>query len=141
MKGLFRFFLAVSVYLYRLTRGRFGGHVQGLDVLLLTTVGRKTGKTYTTPLGYFTEDGNYIITASNAGFNTNPGWFYNLRANPRVEIEVKDQKIEAEAKVAQLEKRKSLWSKLVSLSPAYAKYATKTIREIPLIILHPLKNV
>ena len=141
MKGLFRFVLAVSVYLYRRTRGSFGGHVQGLQVLLLTTIGRKTGKTYTTPLGYFMEDGNYIITASYAGFDNNPGWYYNLLATPHVRLEIKDQQIEAEAKVAPPEKRKSLWSKLISLSPTYAKYATKTSREIPLIILHPLKNI
>jgi F420H(2)-dependent quinone reductase len=141
MKGLFRFILAVSVYLYRLTQGNFGGRVQGLQVLLLTTVGRKTGKTHTTPLGYFVEDDNYIITASNAGFDTNPGWFHNLRANPLVKLEIKDQHIEVEAKIALPEKRNLLWSKLISLSPAYAKYATKTSREIPLIILHPLKNV
>jgi F420H(2)-dependent quinone reductase len=141
MKGLFRFILATAVSLYRLTRGSFGGRVQGLQVLLLTTVGRKSRKAHTTPLGYFMEDGNYIITASNAGFDTNPGWFYNLRANPQVMLEIKDQQIEAEAKIAPPEKRNLLWSKLIALSPAYANYATQTNREIPLIILRPLKNV
>ncbi len=115
--------------------------MQGLQVLLLTTIGRKTGKKYTTPLGYFVENGNYVITASNAGFDTHPAWFHNLRANPHVTIEIKDQQIEAEVQVAPSEKRKSLWTKLISLSPNYANYATKTKREIPMVILHPLKNV
>ena len=140
LRKLFRFVLDLSVSLYRRTHGKFGGHVQGLQVLLLTTIGRKTGKQRTTPLGYFMDDGNYIITASNAGFDTNPGWFHNLRANPHVTIEIKDQQMEAEAKVAPLEKRNVLWSKLISLSPAYANYAKKTNREIPLVILRPLKN-
>ena len=140
MKRLFRFVLSVSVSLYRLTHGKFGGHVQGLQVLLLTTVGRKSGEARTRPLGYFMDNGNYVITASSAGFDTNPAWFHNQRANPRVKIEIKDRQMEAEAKVAPPEKRNALWSKLISLSPAYANYAKKTSREIPLIILRPLKN-
>jgi deazaflavin-dependent oxidoreductase (nitroreductase family) len=142
-KRFFKFFHSIRnilVSLYRLTRGKFGGRVQGLQVLLLTTIGRKTGKTYTTPLGYFIEDGKYVITASNAGFDTHPAWFYNLRANPHVTIEIEDQQLEAEAQVAPAEKRQSLWSRLISLAPGYAKYATKTSREIPMVILHPLKN-
>ena len=139
----FRFFNSIRdvfVSLYRLTHGKVGGHVQGLQVLLLTTIGRKTGKQRTTPLGYFMDGGNYVITASNAGFDAQPAWFLNLSTNRHVMLEIQDQKIQAEAEVAQAEKRNSLWSKLISLSPAYANYAKKTSREIPLIILHPLKN-
>ena len=83
-KTFFRFFHSIRdifVSLYRLTHGKVGGHVQGLQVLLLTTVGRQTGQQRTTPLGYFMEDDNYIVTASNAGFDTHPAWFHNLRAN------------------------------------------------------------
>ena len=116
------------------------GEVQGLSVLLLTTTGRKTGKKRTTPLGYFTENGSYVITASNAGFDTHPAWFHNLRANPHVTLEIKDWKIEAEAEIAKSEKRAVLWSRLISLSPGYASYAVKTDREIPLVILRPLKS-
>ena len=140
MKKLFRSMLAVFVFLYRVTRGRFGGQVQGLHVLLLTTVGRRTGKPRTTPLGYFMDDGSYVITASNAGFDTNPGWFHNLRANPHVMIEVKDQRIEAEAKVAEPKKRSTLWEHLISLAPGYANYPKKTSREIPIVVLHPIRN-
>jgi len=141
MKRLFRFILRIFVLLYRLTRGKFGGHVQGLDVLLLTTTGRKTGKKHTTPLGYFMEDGDYVITASNAGFDTHPAWFHNLRANSHVMIEIKDREIEAEAEITEPEKRVALWSRLISLAPGYSSYATKTSREIPLIVIHPLKNL
>ena len=140
LKRFFQSIRALMVSLYRLTDGKFGGRVQGLQVLLLTTVGRKTGEERTTPLGYFMEDGNYIITASNAGLDTHPAWFHNLRANPHVRIEIKNQQLEAEAEVATPEKRRALWSQLISLSPWYANYAKKTTREIPLILLHPLKN-
>jgi len=140
MKKLFRSMLSVFVFLYRLTRGRFGGQVQGLQVLLLTTVGRKTGRRHTTPLGYFMDNGSYVITASNAGFDTNPAWFHNLRANPQVTIEVGDQRIEAEAKVAEPKKRSTLWEELISLAPGYANYPKKTSREIPMVMLHPIRN-
>lgn len=139
LKRFFQPIRALMVSLYWLTDGKFGGRVQGLQVLLLTTVGRKTGEERTTPLGYFMEDGNYIITASNAGRDIHPAWFHNLRANPRVRIEIKNQQLEAEAEVATPEKRRALWSQLISLSPWYANYARKTTREIPLVLLHPLK--
>jgi deazaflavin-dependent oxidoreductase (nitroreductase family) len=137
---LFHFILPVFVYWYRLTQGRFGGHVQRLRVLLLTTVGRKTGQTRTTPLGYFMDHGSYIIIASNAGFDTNPAWFYNLRANPRVMIEVRDQQTEAEAEIAEPKKRSTLWGHLISLAPGYANYTKKTAREIPMVVLRSITN-
>ena len=140
IRKFFRFVLDIFISLYRLTRGKFGGRVQGLQVLLLMTIGRKTGRERTTPLGYFMEDGNYVITASNAGRDVHPAWFHNLRANPHVTIEIKDRQLEAEAEVAAPEKRRALWSQLISLSPWYANYAKKTTREIPLVILHPLKS-
>ena len=140
MKKLFQFILAIFVFIYRLTHGRLGGQVQGLQVLLLTTDGRKTGKKRTTPLGYFIDDGSYIIIASNAGFDTNPAWFYNLCTNPRVMIEVRDQQMEAEAEVAEPKKRNTLWGRLISLAPGYANYTTKTAREIPMVVLHPIRN-
>jgi len=86
------------------------------------------------------DEGNYIIPASNAGRDRHPAWFHNLSANPRVRIEINDRRMEAEAEVAPSETRRSLWSQLISLSPAYANYAKKTNREIPLVILRPLKN-
>jgi F420H(2)-dependent quinone reductase len=138
----FHFIHDLSVALYRRTHGKFGGRVQGLPVLLLKTIGRKTGKERITPLGYFMDNDNYIITASNAGRDAFPGWFHNLRADPHVKIEIieiQDRQLEAEAEVATPEKRSTLWSQLISLSPAYAKYARKTSREIPLVILRPLK--
>jgi deazaflavin-dependent oxidoreductase (nitroreductase family) len=140
LNRFFHFMHGLMVSLYRLTDGKFGGRVQGLQVLLLTTIGRRSGEERITLLGYFMEDGNYIITASNAGRDTHPAWFENLRANPHVRLEIKERQGEAEAEVAPSERRRSLWSQLISLSPAYANYARKTTREIPLVILHPLKN-
>ena len=90
LKALFRAVLSVFVSLYRATHGRFGGKVQGLPVLLLTTTGRKTGEKRTRPLGYFEHDGTYVVIASNAGFEAQPAWYLNLRSDPRVQIEIQD---------------------------------------------------
>ena len=113
------------------------GRMAGLDILLLTTTGRKSGKERTTPLGYFEQDGDYVIIASNGGADTHPKWFLNLKSDPAVHIEIKGKKISAKARVAEGSARKELWAKLVNLSPQYGKYATSTKREIPVVLLHP----
>src|SRR5687768_8146383 len=134
MPGFFKYIMQAMVGLYRLTKGGFGGRMAGLNVLLLTTTGRKSGKTRTTPLGYFEEDDSYVIIASNAGGETHPAWYHNLKSNPHVQIEIKDRKLEAEAEVVTSDKRRELWARLVAMSPQYAAYETKTTREIPLVV-------
>lgn len=137
MGQIFKLVISIFVSLYRLTNGRVGGSISGLNVLLLTTTGRKSGKQRTTPLGYFENDGNYVIIASNAGGEKNPSWFYNLKSNPRVTLRVKDKELTAIAEPASSEKRNQLWSQLVSLAPRYANYEQRTSRVIPMVILKP----
>ena len=110
----------------------------GLNVLLLTTVGRKTGKNRTTPLGYFEQDGAYVIIASNAGSDKHPFWFLNLQNNPKVKMQIKDKEISAVAQEAEPELRKKLWARLVNLSPQYGQYEKSTKRQIPVILLQPV---
>jgi F420H(2)-dependent quinone reductase len=137
MKSVFKYMMQAMVFLYRLTKGGFGGRMANLNVLLLTTTGRKSGKTRTTPLGYFEHDGGYVIIGSNAGFETHPAWFYNLKTNPHVQIEIKDRKLTADAEVIPSEERSQLWARLVAMSPQYGEYERKTTREIPLVLLRP----
>ena len=137
VKALFRFFNAIHIFLFRLTRGRRGGKIQGLRVLLLSTIGRRTGKRRVTPLGYFQEDGGYIIIASNAGFDRHPGWFHNLTAQPRATIELGDRVMSVEARMVRRKEYAPLWAKLIDLSPGYARYAKRTKRLIPLVALTP----
>lgn len=136
-KQIFRSTMAIHIFLYRLTGGRFGGEMRGFKVLLLTTTGRKSGQQRTTPLGYFDYDGNYVIAASNAGLPRNPGWYYNLKDNPQVAIQVQDQVMTAVAEEAKGELRNQLWGQLVEQAPSYAAYPKQTTREIPVIILRP----
>jgi deazaflavin-dependent oxidoreductase (nitroreductase family) len=140
MKNVFKLFLAFHIAVYRLSRGRVFNRVQGLPILLLTTTGRKTNKSRTTPLGYFMDGDRYVITASNAGFDTHPAWFHNLSNNSQVTVEVNGRKIQTRAEVVTSEKRSLLWTSLIKLSPYYKYYEKKTSRVIPLVALQPLIN-
>ena len=84
--------------------------------------------------------GSYVIIGSNAGFNAHPAWFHNLKQQPQVTIQVKDQKLKAKAEVAKPDRRNQLWARLVELAPFYDNYTKKTSREIPVVILHTVQN-
>lgn len=140
MKFLFRTFLSFSVWLYQRTNGRFGGKVQGLPVLLLTTTGRKTGKKRITPLGYFENDGSYVISATYVGLDIHPAWFHNLKSNPNVALQIRDKQLIAIAEPASQTLRKKLWDKPVELAPGYGAYEKRTTREIPMVLLQPVSE-
>jgi F420H(2)-dependent quinone reductase len=125
------------VMLYSMSGGRIDPSNDQAGFLKLTTTGRKSGQPRTATLLYITDDGSYVVTASNAGRQRNPGWFYNLRSNPEVTIEVQGQEIKATAEVAGPEKRAELWAKLVEIASMYAGYARRATREIPMVILRP----
>jgi F420H(2)-dependent quinone reductase len=135
MNALFKAFMALQVAFYRLTGGKIGGSMSGFKLLLLTTTGRKSGKSYTTPLGCFEREGGYVIVASNGGQPANPGWYYNLKSSPRVTVQVMDKIYPATAEVLFGEARTQAWRQVISAAPQYAAYEQKTSREIPLILL------
>jgi F420H(2)-dependent quinone reductase len=137
MNAIFRLPLTIHAFLYRRTGGRFGGKIQGLDVLLLTTKGRRTGKRRTAPLGYFEHQGCYVVTASNGGSNRHPGWFHNLRSDPIAWIQIRDRRLEVRAEIAGPAPRAALWMRLLELAPSYGAYARRTRREIPMVSLRP----
>jgi deazaflavin-dependent oxidoreductase (nitroreductase family) len=137
MKIFMQMWMAVHVFLYRLTGGKVLGKMGSTDVLLLDTVGRKSGKQRTTPVMFFRDDGAYVITASAGGAPSNPGWYYNLRAHPQTTIQVMDQHINVTASEAGPGERERLWAKLVSLNPQFKSYETKTTRKIPMLLLKP----
>ncbi len=137
MKFLLQFFMALQVGLYRLSGGMLGGQMRGFKVLLLTTTGRKSGKTHTTPLGCFDQEGGYVIVASNGGQRANPAWYYNLKSNPQVMVQVLDKKMPATAQILSGEARTAAWRQVIATAPGYANYEKRTSREIPLILLRP----
>ena len=112
-RSFMKIFMAIGIHLYKMSGGRIGGRLSGLNVLLLTTTGRKSGRQRTTPLGYFRdEEGSYVIIGSNAGFNTHPAWFHNLKHEPRVAIQVKDKELKVIAEIAGPDRRNQHWARL-----------------------------
>src|SRR5947207_2526119 len=109
LKSIIRSALSLMVFLYRATGGRLGGKMNGVNVLLLTTTGRRSGKQRTVPLMYIMDGSAYVITASAGGADRHPGWFFNVRSNPHVTIQVKDKRIAVVAEVAGPEKKPELW--------------------------------
>src|SRR4051794_6667903 len=130
-KYLFKVLIPVHVLLYKAFGGAIGGKVQGLPVLLLTTTGRKSGKSRTVPLGYLEDGADYVVIASYAGQPRHPAWFLNLQSHPEATIQVKRSQMQVKAETANPEKRRELWARLVEVSPGYAKYQERTTREIP----------
>ena len=123
---------------YRATGGKLFGRMGKSPILLLNTVGRKSGKKRTTPLLYVMDGEDFVIIASKGGAPTHPAWYLNLRANPEATVEVGDREVRVRAEEADPEEKARLWQKMVEMYPAYDHYQEKTEREIPLLVLHPV---
>lgn len=121
---------------YRETGGEVG-HIwrEGSTVLLLTTIGRRSGEPRTTPLIYARDGDRYVIVASKGGAPDHPGWYRNLEKTPEVELQVGAEVFPARARTASGEERQRLWRKANQVWPHYDEYALKTDREIPVVVL------
>jgi deazaflavin-dependent oxidoreductase (nitroreductase family) len=128
-------FWRAHLHLYRWSGGRLGRRMQGLPVLLLTTVGRKTGERRTTPLTYLPHADAYVVIASYLGEPGHPAWFLNLQATPDVELQVGSERLRARAREAAAAERERLWAEVVANNPDYAEYQARTQRKIPVVVL------
>lgn len=120
---------------YRATRGLIGGNLIGIQMLLLTTRGRKTGIPRTLPLAYVEHDDHLVIVASNGGSERPPQWWLNLRARPIAEVQVGGERFDVRWELAAPDERMELWRKLQAAIPAYRAYRVRTEREIPIVLL------
>src|ERR1700682_515990 len=128
-------FGAEHVRVYRETAGERGYHWRGTTILLLTTEGRRSGDSRTTPLIHRTDGDRWIIVASKGGAPEHPGWFKNLEADPEATIQVLGERIPVRMSTAEGEERSRLWTLMSEVWPAYDEYQTKTDRQIPVVIL------
>ena len=120
---------------FRANAGRVGGNYEGRPLLLLTTTGRKSGRTYTTPVMYLADGDGYCVFASKGGAPEHPAWYLNLVANPRAIVEVGTERFEARATVIGPDERDALYRKQASLYSQFAEYERKTTRTIPVVRL------
>jgi deazaflavin-dependent oxidoreductase (nitroreductase family) len=137
-KPIIRVLSRLNTWAYRLTNGRIGGtYLHGVPVLLLTVVGRKTGRQLTVPLTYLQDGERMIIAASRAGMDQHPAWYLNLEANPDVVVQTGGTTRPMRAHTADDVERATYWPKLVAVNPDYGAYQARTQRKIPVIILAP----
>ena len=143
--------------LYRLSGGRIGGKMAGLPVLLIETIGRKSGERRETALTYMpyplglgdplglgepsslsdpsAGGDRYVVIASVLGEPRHPAWYLNLQADPKIAITVGSSRIAVEARDAEGEERERIWDALIEISPDYSAYRDRTERRIPVVVL------
>ena len=120
--------------------GTKGTELNGMRVILLTTIGAKTGKIRKTPLMRVEHDGRYAIVASLGGAPKHPVWYYNVTANPRVELQDGTVSGDYEAREVFGDEKAQWWERAVAAFPNYAAYQEKTERVIPLFVLEPMDS-
>ena len=117
-------------------RANEGKSPSGSHLVLLTTTGNKTGRTLTSPLVYLADgDGRYVVFGSVSGAPNNPGWYHNIKADPRVTVEVGADKFECRAVIATGSERERLWARAVEAMPLVKEHQAKTTRQFPIVIL------
>jgi deazaflavin-dependent oxidoreductase (nitroreductase family) len=122
---------------YERSGGTEGSDNQGKPVIVLTSVGAKTGKLRKTPLMRVEHEGEYAVVASLGGAPKHPVWYYNLTANPHVELQDGPVKKDYQAREVQGAERDTWWERAVAAYPDYAEYQTNTSRTIPVFVLTP----
>ena len=121
-----------------LSRGRFLNRFRGGKILLLTTIGRKTGKSRTWPLLYLDDGDGFVVVGSNGGHDHDPAWCFNLRAKPDGMVGVDGRDVKVRARFATGTERADWWKKFVAAYDGYADYERATDREIPVVMLEPV---
>ena len=124
--------------LYRLSGGRIGAHLGRSDMLLLETLGRRTGQRRVTPLLYVRDGERFVVVASNAGDDRNPSWLLNLRKTPDATVQVGRRRLAVHSREADAIESERLWPKLQSSYSYYDDYRARTQRHIPIVVLEPV---
>jgi deazaflavin-dependent oxidoreductase (nitroreductase family) len=122
---------------FRANHGQVGGNFTGAPLLLLRTVGARSGLERVNPMMYMADGERYLVFASKAGADSNPDWYHNLLAHPEVQIEVGDEILTVHAVDLQGAERDTLYAEQARRYPGFADYQRKTDRIIPVIALIP----
>jgi deazaflavin-dependent oxidoreductase (nitroreductase family) len=132
LKAMFKAHAAI----YERSGGLIGGWL-GLPTLLLSVTGRKSGKTYSTPLVYFEDGDSYVVVGSDGAAKRDPQWWKNLQVDPMGAIRVGRKKLEVRATLATGAERERLWEIGTTVNPMWSKYQARTERELPVVVLTP----
>jgi deazaflavin-dependent oxidoreductase (nitroreductase family) len=135
---LIRIFMAANAFLIRTTSGRIGSKLGTQTILLLETIGRKSGQPRVIPIAYFLHGGKYLIVESNWGKDKHADWYLNLQKQPRAVLQVNGKRITVEAHDAQGDEYARLWKFATKRHPPYLRYQEMTKRRIPIIVFQPI---
>ncbi|HYC55393.1 MAG TPA: nitroreductase family deazaflavin-dependent oxidoreductase [Candidatus Binatia bacterium] len=137
-KPIIRVMSAVNTWMYRASGGRLGARwMYGAPVMLMTTIGRKSGQPRTVPLLYLRDGERIIIVGSQGGMSKDPLWVANVAANPNVEVEIGSVRRKMRARRGSAEEKARYWPDLCRMYPDYGDYQSRTTRDIPVLILEP----
>jgi deazaflavin-dependent oxidoreductase (nitroreductase family) len=120
---------------FRSKGGKVGGQFANAPMLLLTTIGAKSGRPHTTPLVYSKDGNRIVIIASKGGAPKHPAWYHNLLANPTVTVEIGSERFEARAVATKGEERERLFRHQAEQMPQFNEYQKRTSRQIPVLAL------
>ena len=126
---------AQNIAEFRKNHGKVGGYFKGASLLLLNTIGRRSGKLHVTPVMYLKDGERLLVFASKGGADTNPDWYFNLKAHPDFQIEIGDEMVEVHAEEVTRSERDALYNRQADLYPRFGDYQRKTKRIIPVIAL------
>lgn len=126
-----------NAWIYRRSNGKLGGTFGNAPVALLTTTGRKSGEPRVSPLLYLREGNRVVLVASKGGSDGHPMWYLNLKANPKVSVQIKDEVLQLQARDATEAERAEYWPKLDAMYPSFGDYRSWTDRVIPVVICDP----
>jgi len=135
---LIKWFMAINTWLLRLSRGRIGSKLGTQTILILHTIGRKSGQDRTVPIAYFAYKDHYLIVASNWGKDKQANWYLNLKKNPHAKLEINGKVISVISREAQGEEYEYLWQFVTERHPPYLEYQQMTTRHIPIMIFEPV---
>jgi deazaflavin-dependent oxidoreductase (nitroreductase family) len=120
---------------FRAEGGKVGGYHASMQLLLLTTIGARTGQRRAVPLTYVPDGDRYVVTAGNAGRDAHPAWYHNLAASPDITVEVGTEVFEATATIVTDPEREALYARFAAAYPQAAGYQAQTTRQIPVVII------
>jgi F420H(2)-dependent quinone reductase len=136
-RGVMRLLWRAHSLIYRLSGGRLGGKLGERDILMLTTMGRKSGEPRTTGLYYFRHGDAYVVIASNGGKSADPAWWLNLKSNPHAQAQIGPRRFDVTAEEATGPERDRIWEMARREEPTFATYEQLRDLPIPVVLLRP----
>jgi deazaflavin-dependent oxidoreductase (nitroreductase family) len=134
---LLKYFAKAHIWIYQRTDGRLGAKLLWFPAALVTTTGRKTGEPRIRPTLYLRDGDRVVLPASFGGRAEHPMWYRNLKADPKVHVQIRGEHLDLVARDATDDERKCYWPKLIRIYPPYRNYREATDRVIPLVVCEP----